>query len=209
VGYQWRALSFLPELRELLAGQAVGLVAARGIGPTRGRDWFVHGADGGGQVLERTSHFLDLARVLGGEVDWVAAAGAQVPLAGDDRPAQSDIDDVLAVTLGLAGGGLGTVDQAWSRRGLGERHAIDVVAEDARLELDLDPVFAVGGAARGQELALQAERPALEASLAAFLDAVAAGAPDHVRCSPGEALATLRVALAVEAALASGARETV
>ena len=41
-------------------------------------------------------------------------------------------------------------------------------------------------------------------SIAGFLDAVRAGDPDGVPCTPADALETLRVALACERALESG-----
>src|SRR4051812_17001812 len=76
VGYQWRAIGWLDGLRERLASERVGLLAGRIHGAARPRSWFVDRAQGGGQVLERASHLIDLERALGGEVVRVQALGS-------------------------------------------------------------------------------------------------------------------------------------
>ena len=76
VGYQWRAVEALDALREALAGQQVGLVIGIGTGPTQSRPWFLDRAQGGGNVLERASHIIDLERAVAGEVVEVQAAAS-------------------------------------------------------------------------------------------------------------------------------------
>ena len=68
VGYQWHALDLLDDLPPLLAGQQIGLLLGTSIGPTQSRPWFVDMRAGGGNLLERGSHHLDLARTVAGEV---------------------------------------------------------------------------------------------------------------------------------------------
>jgi predicted dehydrogenase len=91
VGYQWHALDLLAELPGLLAGQQVGLLVGTNIGPTQSRPWFTDMRAGGGNLLERGSHHLDLARAVAGEVVAVQAAGSRIRLdpawpAGHLRP---------------------------------------------------------------------------------------------------------------------------
>ena len=74
VGYQWHALDLLGELPGLLTGQQVGLLVGTNIGPTQSRPWFTDMRAGGGNLLERGSHHLDLARAVAGEVVAVQAA---------------------------------------------------------------------------------------------------------------------------------------
>ena len=132
VGYQYRALDFLPELTAAAAADPLGLLASYSVGATAGRPWFVQQAQGGGQVLERASHHIDLQRAIAGEVDWVQAAGSQVDLAGDQRPVGSDIDDVIVLTLGFRSGALGTVLVAWTQPGLPSRYTLDLVSPGRR-----------------------------------------------------------------------------
>src|SRR5262249_62029878 len=79
VGYQWHALDLLEDLPGLLAGQQIGLLVGMSIGPTQSRPWFVDMRAGGGNLLERGSHHLDLVRTVGGEVVSVQAAGGAGP----------------------------------------------------------------------------------------------------------------------------------
>jgi predicted dehydrogenase len=203
VGYQYRALSFLPDLRELLGETPLGLLAARGIGATTSRPWFLDRAQGGGQLLERASHHVDLERALAGEVAWVQAAGGEAHIAGD-RPAEADIEDVVSVTLGFRSGALGSVLVAWTRRSVPSTYDLDLVAGDARVQLDLDPGFTAVAASAGREVRLVAAEAPIRRGLRAFLDAVHEGDPGRVCCTVDDAAQTLDVILAAEEALASG-----
>src|SRR6202171_4763575 len=91
VGYQYRAIEVLDDLRAALDGQEVGFLIGIGTGPTKSRPWFVDRLQGGGNLLERASHQIDLVRAIGGEVVAVKAAASKVlRAAGGGR--QGDID---------------------------------------------------------------------------------------------------------------------
>jgi predicted dehydrogenase len=74
VGYQWRAVDFVEELREAVGAHRLGLLAGRSIGPARLRPWFTDWAQGGGVLLELASHDIDLQRASAGEVVSVQVA---------------------------------------------------------------------------------------------------------------------------------------
>src|SRR5213592_4399816 len=78
IGYQWHATDLLDAVREALDGQELSLLIGRSIGPTGTRPWFLNRAQGGGNVLERGSHQIDLARVIAGDVVHVQAAASAV-----------------------------------------------------------------------------------------------------------------------------------
>src|SRR5207253_704569 len=107
VGYQWHALELLDDVRRELDGQRIALLAGRSIGPTRARPWFLDRRQGGGNVLERASHQIDLQRALGGEVAAVQAAPSDVLLAQGAGEA-GDIEDAAALVLRFASGAVGT-----------------------------------------------------------------------------------------------------
>ncbi len=48
MGYQWRAIEFLDEVRAELSSQQVGLLAGRSLGSAKARPWFVNWQQGGG-----------------------------------------------------------------------------------------------------------------------------------------------------------------
>ena len=64
IGYQWRAVEVLGGMHRALAGQTIGCLVGQSVGGTQSRPWFLDRAAGGGNLLERGSHHIDLARVL-------------------------------------------------------------------------------------------------------------------------------------------------
>ena len=200
VGYQWHALDLLGELPGLLAGQQVGLLVGTNIGPTQSRPWFTDMRAGGGNLLERGSHHMDLVRVVAGEVAAVQAAASRIRLARGAGEA-GDIDDALTIMLELASGALATVIVAWTRPGQPGTYGMDIIASEATLRLDLDPDFTLSGVNRGQPVTRRAATHPFERSVRRFLDAVRDRDPGAVACTPADAAITLAVAAAAEQAL--------
>jgi predicted dehydrogenase len=216
VGYQWRSLDVLDELRSLLRGAQPGLLVSRSFGPTEGaRDdleqgaaWFADTAGSGGLLFELASHDIDLQIALAGPVEAVQATAesGRVALAG--RP-PSALDDAIAVQMRFAAGGIGSVQMAWSSQQRAPLYTLDVQAAEVALQLVLDPVFTLSGWAHGSEVAIEASSGARHSALLRFLEAASSGDPAAVPCSPDDALATLRALLACERAIASVERVVV
>jgi len=200
VGYQWHALDLLGGLPGLLAGQRIGALVGTCIGPTQSRPWFLDRRAGGGNLLERGSHHLDLARAVAGEVAAVQAAAGRVRLARGPGAA-GDIDDALTMLLQHASGALTTIVVAWTRPGQPGSFSLDILASEATLRLALDPDFTLTGVSAGQQVDRRAESPPFERSMRRFLHAVAEHDPAAVACTPRDAAATLAVAAAAERAL--------
>jgi len=204
VGYQWHASELVEEARQALAGQRVALLVGRNYGPVAGRPWFMDRAQGGGQILERGSHHIDLQRAIAGEISAVQAVAANERLAQAD--AEGSIDDVIGLLFHYESGALGSVYSAWSRDGQPELYATDIVATEATITLELGPeAYRITGLSRGRRLAAEFGEP-MKRSFARFLEAARAGDAELVFCSPGDALRTLVVALACERALDDGGR---
>ena len=125
VGYQWRSLDLVRELRELLRGAAPGMLVSRSFGPTEsgrgdrraaagagGASWFVDPGRSGGILFELGSHDIDLQLALAGPVESVQASAStgHLALAGTE----TELHDAVALTLRFAGGGLGSVLVAWT-----------------------------------------------------------------------------------------------
>lgn len=203
IGYQWHALALAGRLRALVAGDEVGLLLGVSIGPTASRPWFLDRRQGGGNLLERGSHHLDLARLVGGSVRAVQATASSVPLA---RAAigEGDIDDALSMTLCFDSGALGVVVVAWTAPGQPGTYTLDAVAARSSFRLELDPSFHLHGLRPDGEVDEHEGATPLERSLERFLDAARRGDPAGVACTPADALATLRVALAAERSLEVG-----
>src|SRR5260221_11760998 len=116
VGYQWHALDLVDDLRQLLEGEQIGLLVGTSIGPTQSRPWFLDRRAGGGNLLERGSHHLDLARAVGGDVVSVQAAAGR-RRAGSRAPGRGRRDDRGTIMLELASGALAPVAVARARPG--------------------------------------------------------------------------------------------
>ena len=205
VGYQWRAVEALEALREALAGQQVGLVIGIGTGPTQSRPWFLDRAQGGGNVLERASHIIDIERAVGGEVVEVQAAASRVPLAQSAAGDRGDIEDAAALVLRFAGGGVGAVQIAWTRDELPASYSLDVLGSDSSLHLELDPSFTLSGRSAGARVEVPMRGHPMDRTLERFVAAAGAGEKSAVFCTPADAAGTLAVAVACEAAIAGGA----
>jgi len=203
IGYQWHATQALDDIRRVLDGQEISLLAGRSIGPTGSRPWFLDRAQGGGNVLERGSHQIDLARAIVGDVARVQAAASDVLLAQADGD-RGDIEDAATLVLHHENGAVSTIVLAWTRAGLPGIYGVDVVATEATLQLALDPEFRLRGVSRGEQVEARATQHPFDRSIDRFLQAVREGDPSRVFCTPRDAAGTLAVANACERALASG-----
>jgi len=203
VGYQWRAVEVLDDLREALAGQEIGMQIGISFGPTKSRPWFLDRKQGGGNLLERASHTIDLERAIAGEVVAVQAAGSRVLLA-QSQGEHGDIEDAAALVLHFADGSLGAIQIAWLREGLPGKYSVDVLGSESALHLELDPDFALRGQSRGRSVEAASRQHPVERSVDRFLAAAREGNKDSVFCLPADAAGTLAVAIACEDALASG-----
>jgi myo-inositol 2-dehydrogenase / D-chiro-inositol 1-dehydrogenase len=206
VGYQWHASELLDDVRQALDGQGVGLLLGRNFGPTAGRPWFIDQVQGGGQILERGSHHIDLQRAIAGEISAVQAMAGTVGLAQDGSP--GSIADALTLVLHFESGALGTVHAAWLKEGQPGVYGMDIMAPDVTLALELGPAHRLSGRARDADVAIERGEP-MDRSIARFLDAVRARDVSQIVCRPGDARRTLAVALACERALETGARVSV
>jgi len=203
VGYQWRAVEVLDDLREALDGQEIGLLIGTGTGPTRSRPWFLNRVEGGGNILERASHGIDLARAVGGDVKAVQATASTVPLA-QSAGERGDIEDAAAITLVFENGAVGSTSIAWTRDGLPGRYTLDVLGSESSLRLDLDPAFTLTGTSRGKEIDATTKVHPIERGVRRFFDAARASDKSAVFCTPAQAAGSLATVVACEEALASG-----
>lgn len=203
VGYQWRGVEVLDDLRQALDGQELGLLIGLGVGPTKSRPWFLNRSQGGGNLLERASHHIDLQRAIGGEVVAVQAAASTVLLA-QSQGERGDIEDAAVLTLHFARGALGSIQVAWTREGLPGRYSLDALGTDSSLHLELDPDFTLRGQSRGKAIEATSRQHPLERTVGRFVAAAREGNRKNIFCSPADAAGTLAVAIGCEEAVKTG-----
>ena len=203
VGYQWRAVEVLDDLRDALDGQEIGLLIGIGTGPTRSRPWFLKRVEGGGNLLERASHGIDLERAIAGEVVAVQATAAANPLA-QSTGERGDIEDAAAIALRFANGAVGSTSIAWTRDGLPGKYSLDVLGSESSLHLELDPDFTLSGVSRGRDVHAKTTQHPIERGVERFLAVARDGDKAGVFCTPRDAAGTLAAVVACEQALENG-----
>ena len=130
-GYHWRYLEGVERAAALLAAVPASLARAGWLDKVPPPAWWPRRELSGGQTIEQTTHVLDYARLLVGEVDIVYAVGAR-----SERPAfpHADVNDVSVATLHFASGALGTVSSTCLLSGP-HRVGLHLFCEGMALEL--------------------------------------------------------------------------
>lgn len=200
-GYNWRALDFLPRIRDQLAESPPAMVLGYWLAATPPPAWWRHRDESGGQTVEQTTHLFDLGRFLLGDARVLAAAASR-PI----RPAYPDatVDGASAALLEFESGPVGLFGSTCLLAGqhliqlklLSEGCAITIALGGRWPSLVWTAEFDHGHRRESIDnianpFQVQAER---------FLDAVASRNPDRVLCTYEDALKTLRLTLAVEEA---------
>jgi predicted dehydrogenase len=137
-GYHWRWLDIFDRAADLLADRPARLIQCAWLDKVPPPPWWTRRDGSGGQTIEQTTHVLDTARALAGEVVEVHAFGSRAAAAGDQGleaalPA-ADIDEVSAASLRFASGAVGSVVSTCLLPRL-HRAGVQVVADGLSLEL--------------------------------------------------------------------------
>ena len=189
VGYHWRYLDTVEEARRIVSTRPPRLVLAYWLDKVPPPGWWVVRDRSGGQVIEQTTHALDLVRYVVGEVAEVYALGART-----EREAfpGADVADVTAATLLFEDGAVGSMICTCLLNAK-HRAGLDVFGEGMALELsEHELVVDVGDGAAGRPATAQA-KTLVDRD---FVEAVRGG-PNRVRAPYEEALATQRLACAL------------
>jgi myo-inositol 2-dehydrogenase/D-chiro-inositol 1-dehydrogenase len=106
VGYHWRYMSSTQTVKKFVDKHRVSLVEGSWYGGMPGVPWWRQIELSGGQLVEQSTHIVDMARYLAGEIHTVYALGAQGAMADIEN---YDIDDVSVVTLQFDSGAIGQI----------------------------------------------------------------------------------------------------
>jgi myo-inositol 2-dehydrogenase/D-chiro-inositol 1-dehydrogenase len=101
VGYHWRAMDTIPEVKEFLIQNPARMVLAAWHDSTPPPAWWQKQGTSGGQMVEQATHLFDLARYLVGEAKVIDALGVKNKrLLYPD----SDVADVSAALINFTNG---------------------------------------------------------------------------------------------------------
>lgn len=189
VGYHWRYLDTVDEARRLLQERPAQLLSGYWLDQTPPPKWWWHADQSGGQMVEQTTHIIDLARYLVGDITQVFGLASHI-----ERPGFPglDVPTVSTASLKFAAGAIGNIGSTcllnW-----GHRVGLHLFGDGMALELTDHDLMVDIGAGRPIK---HAEGDPVWREDRDFIDAVQ-GQPSRIRCSYAEALKTHRVALAI------------
>ena len=189
VGYHWRYLDTLDEVREHLGRSPARLLSGYWLDSTPPPVWWWHQDQSGGQMLEQTTHLVDLARYLVGPVTrayGLAGHDARPEFPGLDVPTVSTAS--LQFESGAVANFASTCLLGWNHRvGLhlfGDRLAIEITDRDVMIDTG-----------HGRPVRPNTSDPVWREDRD-FIDAVRGG-ENRIRCPYADALETLRLCLAI------------
>jgi len=189
VGYHWRYLDTVDEVRGLLAHNPARLISGYWLDSTPPPQWWWHADQSGGQMVEQTTHLLDLARYLVGDVTRVYG------LAGHTERAEFPGLDVPTVSTASLQFASGAVANFASTCLLGWNHRVGLHLFGDRLAVELTDHDLMVDVGRGRPVR-GAEGDPVWREDRDFIDAVQ-GKENRVRCPYPDALATHRLAIAI------------
>ncbi len=196
VGYHWRYLDIVDEARGHLVHNPAQLLSGYWLDSTPSPQWWWKEDKSGGQMVEQTTHLLDLLRFLVGEVTEVYGRAGHC-----DRPDFPGLD-VPTVTTASLTFETGAVANIASTCLLGWNHRVGLHIFADRLAIELTDREIMVDVGCGRPVRGADGDPVWREDRD-FIDAVRGG-ENHIRCPYAEALATHRLALAVMSSAKSG-----
>lgn len=196
VGYHWRYLDTVDEARQILSERPAQLLSGYWLDQTPPPQWWWHAEQSGGQMVEQTTHILDLARYLVGDVTSVYGLAGHT-----SRPdfAGLDVPTVSTASLKFASGAVANFSATCLLR-WGHRVGLHLFGDGIAMELSDHDIMIDVGAGRPVR---HAQGDPVWREDRDFIDAVR-GETNRIRCSYGEALKTQRVALAIGQSVRTG-----
>jgi predicted dehydrogenase len=198
VGYMMRYRETVRRLKECLADDEPVVARGAWIGGMPAAAWWRRKDQGGGQVNEQTTHLLDLARYLFGQVTSVFCAGRRGLVEGVE---DYSVEDASICTLTFESGLVCEIASSCAA-GKGEI-SLDVFTRRARARLqdwEMNLTLSVGNEthvyAGAEDVFFEEDR--------AFLDAVRSGDAGTVRSPYADAFSTQMVACAANESMERG-----
>lgn len=197
VGYHWRYLDTVERAKQLLDGRTLGMLLGYWMGGLPGVSWWRVMDQSGGQLVEQTTHIVDLARYICGNVKKVFAVYALRTMG--DVP-NLDVPDVGNVTLEFENGAVGTISNT-CMLSFGYTVGLHVVAKDLVCELG-------GGSLKilepGHTEEIRARVQPYNHEDRVFIDAVKSGDTSKIRSTYADAFETHKVTMAANESARTG-----
>lgn len=132
VAYKYRWDGHVRRAKEMLSGKTLGVVSGWFWTSMPGVAWWRVQELSGGQMVEQTTHIVDMARYLCGEVTHVAAFETHQVM--HTLYPDATAADAAVASLRFASGAVGTISNTYMM-GAGGSSGLDVAGHDFRLEV--------------------------------------------------------------------------
>lgn len=198
VGYHWRYMTYTQLARERLEGKTIGMALGYWMGGMPGVFWWRRMEMSGGQMVEQTTHIVDLARDLCGDIVEVYAAMSTRALQDVENFTATDVG---TMTVKFASGAVGTISNTCLLKGFGYTVGLHIVTPEVVVEVDGGQFRAIQ--AGREEIVRGGNNPYLEEDQV-FLRAVQTGDASAIRSPYADAVKTLAVTLAANESAQTG-----
>lgn len=118
VAYKYRWDGHVNKAKEMLAGRTIGLVFGSFWGGLPGVPWWRVQNESGGQFVEQTTHIVDMARYLVGDVVQVQAFETRQIM--HEKVENCDVADAATANLAFENGAVGNISNTCMLEGFGQ-----------------------------------------------------------------------------------------
>ena len=188
-------------VRDLVADNPPALIHCAWIGGIPGVPWWRVRDESGGQLVEQTTHVVDLVRYIAGEAESIYALGAKGFVT--DVPGYTVEDASSAVVRMRSGAVANIMSSCASRIRAGGVH-LTLICRDLFVEFSGWNQDVVIKKSALEEEIIKGEENVFEIEDRAFLDAVKSSDPSTVRCTYADGYETLRLCLAANESMDTG-----
>lgn len=196
-GYCLRYMESVQRAKRYLQGKEIAMVRAYRFGSLPPNPWWVDHAKSGGQLVEQTTHNLDLMLYLAGDVRRISADMALL-LSGDIPGITTP--DAASVNLVFDSGALGHIDTGFFPQP-DSRASLEIMGRDFRLTLEGGDLTIMESE---QTTIFRGKGDFYQSQDDAFIQAVKTGDRSLILAPYAEALRTLEVTLAANESAKTG-----
>lgn len=200
VAYKYRWDDHVIKAREMLQGRTIGLVWGNFWGGLPGVPWWRVQEQSGGQMVEQTTHIVDMARFLAGDVTHVQAFETRQVM--HTKVENCNVADAAAANLVFANGALGNISNTCMLEGWGQS-SCRVMAEGFTLSIAGKSLTWNSKDDSGQ---YEMQQDGYTGENRAFIHAVKTGDRSVINSDYADAYKTLAVSVAANLSAQDGGR---
>lgn len=196
VGYVFRYLDIVEKAKELLKGKKVALVCGKYFGGVAPADWWTIKEKSGGQIVEQTTHIIDLSRYLVGEIDMIFAQGYKHSMSNCNY----NINEASSINLHFKNKAIGCINSTCLLSGWFPK--LEIIAKNMHLKIySLDTLKII---TNGKTETINSKVDGYWEEDVIFINSVKTKDDSKIKCNYSDALKTLIATLAANKSIESG-----